>query len=296
MQQNLVLVLQRTIYFLILGASYLIFFLYLKLDFSLAFATSGCVFAGMFLIYFAEKCLPFRKDWIGFDSEFKLDGAYYLFVHTLFGNFIIWLTTDFFTRHIHSLKGDMKPELWLSKYSELSRMIIIILLSDFGRYWLHRFMHTIPLLWRVHAVHHSPVKLYWWNTGRFHPVDKLLVLSFESLLFIFLGVTPMTIALYYVFYSVNGFLQHSNIDIRLGLFNRIISGPEQHRFHHSYIPSEANNNYGNKVSVFDQLFGTYYMPDRVGPKKYGLKNPNYPLKFLKQLMIPFYKKDRSISD
>lgn len=287
---------QYFLYFIILGFSYLVFYFYLYFGLSLAFATSGCVFAGMFLIHFAEKWFPFREDWKGYDSEFKLDGLYYIFVHTLFGNVVVWLTTGVFTKSVTYLKHGLKSELWLSEYSELTKLIAIILISDFGRYWIHRFMHTTPILWRVHAIHHSPIKLYWWNTGRFHPIDKLFVLCFESVLFIFLGATPMTIALYYVFYSINGFLQHANIDIRLGVLNRIISGPEQHRFHHSYLPSEANNNYGNKVSLYDQLFGTYYMPNRNGPEKYGLKNSNYPLTFLKQLIVPFEKTDKSISE
>lgn len=288
--------LQRTSYFLIMGFSYLLFFLYFNLGLSLEVSTSSAVIGGMILIYFFERYLPFKREWIGFDSHVKLDSFYYLFIHLLFGNLLVFLTKNVLTEFVTFFKFGTHPEFLLKNFSEFSKLVIVILISDFGRYWLHRLSHEWRPFWEVHAVHHSVERLYFWNTGRFHPIDKMIVLLFESLLFLFLGATPMTVALYYIFYSTNGFLQHANIDIKLGIFNKIISGPEQHRFHHSFLPVEANNNYGNKVSIYDQLFGTYYLPNLNGPEEMGLKNKNYPMSFLEQMKAPFSKTGIPLSE
>lgn len=277
------------IYYLVMAASYLLFAFFLKLGVKLATATFIAITSGIFLTYASEYILPFKKEWLGFDDEAKTDGLYFVFIHTFFGNVIVALTTSLFIWVIAKIQIITGKSTWLNRNTIIVQVILLIFISDFGRYWLHRFFHESPSLWKFHAVHHSVKKLYWWNVGRFHPIDKLTVLCFESLLFLYLGATPYLIALYYIFYSVNGFLQHSNIDIRLGLFNKLISGPEQHRYHHSDIPKEANNNYGNKVSVFDILFGTYYLPDLNGPSQYGLKQTNYPKSFIGQLLEPFKK-------
>jgi sterol desaturase/sphingolipid hydroxylase (fatty acid hydroxylase superfamily) len=275
----------------VIGFNYLLFYFYLDLGLSLEIATSSAVFGGVILIYFFEKFLPFKREWGGFDSHVKLDAHYYFFIHIVFGNLLVFLTKNSFTDMVTILKFNGHPEYFLQNFSEFNKLLIVILISDLGRYWLHRLSHEWKPFWKVHAIHHSVERLYFWNTGRFHLIDKMVVLIFESFLFLYLGATPVTIALYYIFYSANGFLQHANIDIRLGIFNKIISGPEQHRFHHSILPLEANNNYGNKVSIYDQLFGTYYLPNLDGPQRMGLQNKKFPMSFFGQMKAPFYKGD-----
>ena len=163
----------------------------------------------------------------------------------------------------------------------------MILIADFFRYWLHRLCHEWLPLWRLHAVHHSPHKLYSMNVGRFHPLEKSIQFIFDALPFIILGITQDVLALYFLFYSVNGFFQHCNIKIYLGPLNYIISGPELHRWHHSMIIKESNKNFGNNLIVWDLLFGTWYLPKVGCVEKLGLINRNYPLGLIKQLKSPF---------
>ncbi|MFQ5566823.1 MAG: sterol desaturase family protein, partial [Paracoccaceae bacterium] len=90
---------------------------------------------------------------------------------------------------------------------------------------------------------------------------------------------------YFVFYAVNGFFQHSNVDARLGPLNWLVAGPELHRWHHSRIVRESNTNFGNNLIVWDALFGTRYLPERqVGVL--GLLNRAYPKDFLGQTLAP----------
>ena len=165
--------------------------------------------------------------------------------------------------------------------------IVMILVADFLRYWFHVACHKNSFLWRFHAVHHSPDKLYWINTGRFHPIEKAAQFLFDALPFILLGISESVLAFYFVFYAVNGFFQHSNIELRFGVLNYLISTAELHRFHHSRVASEANSNYGNNTIIWDVLFGTRYLPAGRNIEKLGLKNTKYPLSFLEQLKTPF---------
>lgn len=171
--------------------------------------------------------------------------------------------------------------------------IMMVLAADFLRYWLHRASHRIPWLWRLHAVHHSPQRLYWLNVGRFHPLEKTLQFLLDTLPFILLGVSESVVALYFVFYAINGFFQHSNIKLQYGLLNYVISSAELHRWHHSQIPEESNTNFGNNVIIWDLLFGTRFLPAGRTVGELGLKNRGYPGSFLDQLATPF---TRDITD
>ena len=111
----------------------------------------------------------------------------------------------------------------------------MLVYAELLRYWLHRFTHTWALLWPLHAVQHSPEKLYWLNVGRFHPLEKALQLVLDALPFMLLGVGEQVISLYFVFYAINGFCQHSNIRLRHGALNYLISTTELHRWHDSRI-------------------------------------------------------------
>ena len=117
----------------------------------------------------------------------------------------------------------------------------MVLVVDLLRYWLHRAAHQTDTLWRLHAVHHSVRQLYWLNTARFHPVEKLLQMSLDSLPFLLMAVDPRVLALYYLAYATNGFIQHCNIDLRYGMLNYVVGSAETHRWHHSQTPREANN-------------------------------------------------------
>ncbi len=125
------------------------------------------------------------------------------------------------------------------------------------------------------------------NVGRFHPIDKALQFVFDALPFIALGVNEEVLSLYFVWYAVNGFFQHSNVDVRLGFLNYLVSGPELHRWHHSMWKKESNHNYGNHLIVWDIVFGTRYLPQDRAVGALGLLNRRYPSGFAEQMTAPF---------
>lgn len=90
-------------------------------------------------------------------------------------------------------------------------------------------------LWRFHAVHHSPNRLYWFNAGRFHPVEKFLFQIPELLPFILLNPSEEVLMLYLITNGIHGFFQHSNIAQNIGVLNYVFSMTELHRWHHSKV-------------------------------------------------------------
>lgn len=278
-------VLKYSIYYWIIGLSLWIYFC----DFSLSYFAKAfiAIAVGGIAIAFGEYILPFKKEWQGLRRDSWDDVLYMVFVQQVLLRLVqaVWV---FFILKILFLVPQKWSHLW-DPYHLVIQFSFLLLVGEFGKYWVHRWGHEVPWLWRFHAVHHSVDRIYWLNVGRFHPVDKFLQMFTESLLFYVLGAPLEVVALYEVFYSVNGFFQHSNIDVRLGYLNHVISSVEQHRFHHSRLIKESDTNYGNKLSIYDQLFGTYFLPHSQGPQDYGLISETYPMSFWQQLWAPFFK-------
>ena len=249
---------------------------------SLVYSTYIPVLLAAASVTLLEMYFPYRDCWKPKISEVKNDSSYMVVVQVLLPQFLSYLIAISLIA-----SGDDQSSIWPSHYPVLVQVILMILLADFLRYWLHRAFHEIEPLWQFHAVHHSPDKLYWLNVGRFHPVEKSVQFLFDALPFIVLGVDQTVLSLYFVFYAVNGYFQHSNIDVRFGWLNYLISSAELHRWHHSDLPEESNRNYGNNVIIWDVLFGTYYAPKARVVDSLGLQNKEYPSSFSEQMKTPF---------
>ena len=246
------------------------------------------IILGVVIITFLEHKFPYRKSWLPKTSDVRNDAAFMVVVQVILPRILSLFVAFTISKYIKS-KGLTPAEYWPHHFLPIVQAFLMVLFADFFRYWFHRASHEWYSLWRLHAVHHSPHKLYWINVGRFHPIDKALQFLFDSLPFIIVGVSEEVLAIYFVFYAINGFFQHCNIDLKLGFLNYIISGPELHRWHHSFIIEEANKNYGNNLIIWDLLFGTWFLPTDRAIKELGLKNRQYPLDFANQMRTPFIK-------
>jgi ornithine lipid hydroxylase len=238
------------------------------------------------MITYLEKKLPHRSDWQPKQADVVNDASYMLLIQILLPRFLGFLVviTLLETVRIQELTVN---SIWPHERPAILQAMLMMIVAEFMRYWLHRLSHNWTPLWQLHAVHHSPQKLYWLNVGRFHPIEKSFQYIFDALPFILLGVSENVLAIYFVFYAINGFFQHCNIELRLGLLNYIISGPELHRWHHSKLIEESNNNYGNNLIIWDVIFGTRYLPADRQVDELGLKNRHYPMKLMAQLTSPF---------
>lgn len=247
-----------------------------------AAATYLAVLAGATAVTLLEFGYPYNRDWRPETGDVLNDASYMILVQVLLPQFLGYLLALLF---IDSMAG--QSHFWPRDWPVAIQVMMMILIADFLRYWLHRASHNFLPLWQLHAVHHSPQRLYWLNVGRFHPLEKMLQFLFDALPFILLGIDAVVLSWYFVFYAVNGFFQHSNVHVRLGWLNYLISGPELHRWHHSMKIAESNHNYGNNIILWDLLFGTWYLPERRQVGELGLVNRRYPLSFHDQLKTPF---------
>jgi sterol desaturase/sphingolipid hydroxylase (fatty acid hydroxylase superfamily) len=241
---------------------------------------------GAALVTLLECRLPHRPAWHPDRATVASDLAYMTLVQMLLPPGVAMLFVLALVEPLHAA-GLVFDGLWPQAWPVWAQAVLMLLAADFLRYWLHRAAHRYPPLWRLHAVHHSPERLYWLNVGRFHPLEKALQMMFDTLPFMLLGVGPEVIALYFVFYAVNGFFQHCNIELRFGWLNWLVSSAELHRWHHARRPEESDHNFGNNLIVWDVLFGTRYLPADRASDDLGLPNHFYPMNFLAQLRTPF---------
>ncbi|MGB0590835.1 MAG: sterol desaturase family protein [Myxococcota bacterium] len=178
--------------------------------------------------------------------------------------------------------------LWPDEWPLGAQLALALIVGQFGEYWAHRLLHTVPFLWRFHAVHHSPGRLYFLNAARFHPVDTALLFCVGLAPLMVLGAGPDLMLLMMTWISTHGLFQHCNIHLRLGPLNYVFSMAELHRWHHSLDLKEANRNYGNNILFWDLVFGTVYWPkDRDASSTIGNNIPGYPKGYLAQLLAPF---------
>lgn len=249
-------------------------------------ATYMPVTLGTLIVICLERTMPYRRDWMPSGVEVVQDSAYLALVHVALPKGLEFAAAVALFQ-VWSAQAWPSFVWWPKAWPVLPQAILMVLVVDFMRYWLHRLSHEREFLWRFHAVHHSPHRLYTLNVGRFHPVDKSLQFLFDALPFIALGVQEDVLSLYFVWFAVNGFFQHSNVDVRLGPLNYLVSGPELHRWHHSMWKEESNHNYGNHLILWDLVFGSWFLPsDRdVGPL--GLMNRRYPDGLVAQMSAPF---------
>lgn len=243
------------------------------------------IVAGTLPILLFEHALPYRPAWRPRHSDLREDVLYMALIQIGLPRLLALGIALGLAEEV----GADAPwaDVWPRDWPLAMQAVLLVITADFMRYWLHRLAHAVPHLWRLHAVHHSPDRLYWLNTSRFHPFEKTLQFSLDFLPFILMGVDPRVLGVWFVAYSINGFFQHSNIRLSFGFLSQVFSTAEMHRWHHSCTPAESNSNYANIFILWDRLFGTYYRPLKREVDALGLLNRDYPTGLFQQLQAPF---------
>ncbi len=162
---------------------------------------------------------------------------------------------------------------------------VAFVLFDLTIYWVHRWSHEVPILWRFHAVHHSTEHLDWVSGFRLHPLDGALVAP----PFVFLlaaGFDPEVAGALAVVQIVLGIFLHANVRWRLRPLHRVVITPEFHHWHHTNDPQAIHSNYSIFLPLWDQVFGTYFMPPDRRPDRYGI-DEYMPSGLIGQLRWPF---------
>ena len=142
---------------------------------------------------------------------------------------------------------------------------------DFIGYWVHRLYHAVPILWRLHALHHSDTDLDVTTTIRHHPFEVLTQLPLNMAAVIAFGFPPAAIVLYGTVVIIAQLFQHGNVEIPMGLrwISILVITPALHRVHHSVAYDENNSNFSNFLTIWDRMFGTL-RSEPLAPLRVGL--------------------------
>ena len=174
--------------------------------------------------------------------------------------------------------------------------VITLILLDLIIYGQHVASHKVPMIWKLHQVHHTDL-VYDTTTGvRFHPLEIFFSLIVKVVAVFLIGADPVAVIIFEVTLNVCAVFNHGNVKLPLAVdeqLRKILVTPDMHRVHHSIYRNETDSNYGFSISIWDRIFGTYIDQPQDGhfEMKIGLPYAREieDGEFQKVLMLPFKK-------
>jgi len=173
-------------------------------------------------------------------------------------------------------------------------VVAAIILLDLIIYAQHLLFHALPILWRLHMVHHADRDIDVTTGLRFHPIEIMISMLIKMSCVVLLGAPVMAVIIFEVVLNGMAMFNHANVKLPAildAVLRLLLITPDVHRVHHSIIKQETNSNYGFNLSIWDRAFGTY----RAQPEKghlemsIGLEHlqqaPTHKLGFM--LRLPF---------
>jgi sterol desaturase/sphingolipid hydroxylase (fatty acid hydroxylase superfamily) len=142
----------------------------------------------------------------------------------------------------------------------IANVLLAFVVLDAATYACHRSMHYLPFLWKVHRVHHSDPLVDVTTALRFHPIETAWRFVFILVPAVAFGFSPGVVAGYRAASAFMALFEHMNVKLWQPLdtvLSFVIGTPNMHKLHHSRRAVETNTNYGNILSLFDRLFGTF---------------------------------------
>ncbi|KXO12777.1 putative sterol desaturase [Moritella sp. JT01] len=165
--------------------------------------------------------------------------------------------------------------------SSTNQMLIImvsIMLLDAAIYFQHKIFHHIPVLWRLHRMHHSDLDIDVTTAIRFHPIEIVLSMLIKIAVIIALGVPVIAVVLFEMLLNLTAMFNHSNIRLpaKIDRYIRyILVTPDMHRVHHSVNGHETNHNFGFCLPWWDHLFGSYQAQPKLGHQQMQIGLPYF---------------------
>ena len=182
--------------------------------------------------------------------------------------------------------------LWMIAYSQhhspllkgfpvALEVVCYLLAFEFFQYWYHRASHQLGgglgrFLWRVHAAHHLPDRVYVVMHAVFNPLNALISTALIQTPLVLLGISPEAALVASLLIDLQGLVSHFNFDLRQGPLGYVFIGTASHRQHHSAETGDTEN-FGTTLAIWDQLFGTFSYDPGHRPRELGVRQPeHYP--------------------
>jgi len=141
-----------------------------------------------------------------------------------------------------------------------AKFIAALLALDLAIYLQHVMLHAVPLLWRLHRMHHADLDFDVTTGARFHPVEILLSMGLKLAVVAALGTPALAVLIFETALNATSMFNHGNVMLPPALdrvLRAVVVTPDMHRVHHSVRPNETNSNFGFNFPWWDRLFGTY---------------------------------------
>ncbi len=171
-------------------------------------------------------------------------------------------------------------------------VVVTLLVLDFAVYLQHVMVHAVPVLWRLHRVHHADLGFDATTGLRFHPIEIFLSLGLKVAVVVLLGAVPWAVVAFEVILNASSVFNHGNVAMPESIDHWLrwaIVTPDMHRIHHSTRVVETNSNFGFSVSWWDRLCGTYRAQPARGQlgMEIGLSDYRTSLNLGQLLLLPF---------
>ncbi len=147
----------------------------------------------------------------------------------------------------------VEAPVWLS-------FALALVVLDFAIYLQHVLFHAVPVLWRLHRMHHTDLDFDVSTGLRFHPIEILLSALIKMTVVVLVGAPVLAVLAFEVVLNATSMFNHGNVRIPAAIdrvLRWFVVTPDMHRVHHSAIPSETNSTFGFNLPWWDRLFGTY---------------------------------------
>lgn len=232
-----------------------------------------------------ERWLPHATAWQQSDGDLRTD------IFHAAGNVMVSQASVVGFTLLH---GTLGPGLgvWPKTWPFFAQFAVGLAIIDVGLYAVHRASHSVRWLWTLHAIHHSPRRVYWLNGQRRHLVHELLEgLPGLGALGV-LGAPPSVVACALAAVTIHLMFQHGNISYRAGPLRFVFAVAELHRWHHQRLYADVQGNYAAVFSLWDRLFGSALPKKGEAPLDVGMDDePDLPADYLGQLLWPFRRRD-----
>ncbi len=232
---------------------------------------------GAILLFAAEQVIPRDPSWnyAGKGRKFKFRNAA-MDLTFLFGVDPISVSLRMFVAvwvagHI----GNRIPLPRLSSLPVWIQVVLMAVVADGLRYFIHRMQHRVSWLWRFHALHHMPESLVAISASRTHPFDDLITYVPETIVFLLLGFGAGVVSGFYCVVWVIALISHANVDIAPdGWIARIVMHPRYHIAHHTLQSgADPTYNFSEITTFWDRVFGTFRHAPLTNGFKVGVISP-----------------------
>ncbi|MGE3147341.1 MAG: sterol desaturase family protein [Pseudorhodoplanes sp.] len=179
-------------------------------------------------------------------------------------------------------------------------VIASVILLDLAIYLQHVLFHAVPVLWRLHRMHHADLEFDVTTGARFHPLEIILSMGIKLGVIAALGTPAVAVLIFEVLLNGTSMFNHGNVRLPARLDQVLrwtVVTPEMHRVHHSVIPRETNSNFGFNLPWWDRLFGTYRAQPQAGHEAMTIGIEQFrdarELRLDRMLLQPFRDDDRN---